>query len=119
MTTSNTTRQAVQLIKEADSPYENLVPGREVTSHIDNIEETEMGGGFFRQTSGDAVYTCNVLGDEILLVREGRLEVVQEDGTSVEAHAGEAIFIAKGTRATFKGDEGTRTFWVISQAIYE
>jgi len=116
--TPTETKSGVTLLREKDAPYEELAPGREVTQVVDNLDVGDLGGGFFRQTKPGAEYTCKVLGNEILFVYEGELEVVSEDGSSVVAHSGEGILIEQGTTVTFRGNEGTRHFWVIHPAIY-
>jgi ethanolamine utilization protein EutQ (cupin superfamily) len=116
--TESTTKPAVLLLREQDSPYEVLAPGREVTQVIDAADVGGLGGGFFRQTAPGAEYTGKILGNEVLFVIEGELEVIADDGTSVTAHAGEAILIEQGATVTFRGQEGTRHFWMIHPAIY-
>jgi ethanolamine utilization protein EutQ (cupin superfamily) len=115
----NDAQQRVLLLSDETTPYEDLVEGREVASAIDNLDVDDLGGGFFKQTKEGAQYTGMIKGNEILFVHEGELEVVDEEaGTSVTARKGEAIFIHKDTKATFRGQVGTRTFWVIHPAIY-
>jgi ethanolamine utilization protein EutQ (cupin superfamily) len=112
-------RSGVTLLRETDMPFEVLAPGREVTQVVDRAGVGDIGGGFFRQTEEDAEYTGRILGNEVLFVYEGELEVAAEDGTTVLARAGEAILIAKDQTVTFRGKVGTRHFWVIHPAIYE
>ena len=109
----------VRVLRENESPFEELAPGRETSQNIEDAGISVMGGGFFRQTTEDAVYSCDVLGDEVMFVYEGELEVITEDGSSFVATQGEAILVAKGQRITFRGTLGTKHFWVIYPPVYE
>jgi ethanolamine utilization protein EutQ (cupin superfamily) len=113
----STTASRVKVLRESEAKFEDLVPGREVSQSIDEAGISDLGGGFFRQTTPDAEFTGLIRGDEILYVVEGELEVETED-EKVVATTGEAILIAKNTTATFRGKLGTRTFWAIHPALY-
>jgi ethanolamine utilization protein EutQ (cupin superfamily) len=108
----------VMLLREHDAPFEELAPGRQVTQVIDNAGITDLGGGFFHQTEEGAEYTGLIKGDEVLFVYEGELEVIGEDGSTAVAHAGEAVLVARGQTVTFRGQVGTRHFWIIHPAVY-
>jgi len=109
----------VRVLREGDSTFEELAPGRETSQNIEEAGISEMGGGYFRQTAEGAEYTCELFGDEVMFVYEGELEVITEDGSSFVATTGEAILVAKGQVVTFRGKVGTRHFWVIYPPIYE
>lgn len=115
---ANESQPKVQVLRQADAAYEELAPGRLVTQSIEEAGITELGGGFFHQTEAGAEYTGRILGDEVMFVFEGELEVVGEDGTTVVAGPGEAVLVAKDQDVTFRGKVGTRHFWVIYPPVY-
>ncbi|MUL49889.1 DUF861 domain-containing protein [Mycobacterium sp. CBMA293] len=68
--------------------------------------------GLFRSTPGE--YYVSTPGDEVTLVRKGRLIITADDGSVVDVRSGDVYTLAKGVRYTFKVVEDLEDYFVSS-----
>ena len=103
---------AVKLLTDHDVPFTDLVPGLELSRAITHAGTTQLGGGYMRFSDDAEFGDWTLKYDEVLFVQSGELELASE-GSSVKAHAGQAILIAKGAKVTYRGKAGTVGFFVL------
>jgi ethanolamine utilization protein EutQ len=105
----------IRVMRESDVPYSGLAdaPAMELARVVTEAATTELGGGFIRYQNGDgelADWTLKY--DEVLYVIEGVLEVIS-NGESFVAGTGEVMVIPKGVTVTYRGERGTKVFFVL------
>ena len=102
----------VKLLTDHDLPFSAVVPGMELARSITHAGTTQLGGGYMKFTEDAELADWTLKYDEVLFVTDGELEVVS-GGSSVKAHAGEAILIPDGEKVTYRGKAGTVGFFVL------
>jgi len=105
----------IRVMRESDVPYSGLddAPAMELARVVTDAATTDLGGGFIRYQEGDgelADWTLKY--DEALYVIDGVLEVISNSESFV-ASAGEVMVIAKGATVTYRGEKGTKVFFVL------
>jgi ethanolamine utilization protein EutQ len=105
----------IRVMRESDVPYSGLdgAPAMELARVVTEAATTDLGGGFIRYQDGDGeLADWTLTYDEALYVIDGVLEVISNGESSV-ARAGEVMVIAKGTTVTYRGEKGTKVFFVL------
>jgi len=105
----------IRVMRESDIPYSGLAdaPTMELARVVTEAATTDLGGGFIRYQNADgelADWTLKY--DEVLYVIEGVLEVIS-NGESFVARTGEVMVIPKGVTVTYRGERGTKVFFVL------
>jgi ethanolamine utilization protein EutQ len=113
MTLNN--NEGIRVMRESDVPYSGLddAPAMELARVVTEAATTDLGGGFIRYQNADgelADWTLKY--DEVLYIIEGGLEVIS-NGESFVARTGEVMVIPKGVTVTYRGEMGTKVFFVL------